>query len=84
MAPIIRLRRRAYLEACLKRELLTTVAQGRALGLGHSSVWRILDGLSAPGTAFIAGAIRTFPELGFDGLFEVVDEPADDGDEDAA
>lgn len=72
--PTIRLRRRAYHDACFERELFTPSAQARAMGITPSSVWRVMESLSLPGVPFIAGALRAFPDLTFADLFEIVDD----------
>lgn len=45
-----------------------------AMGLNRSIVSRVFNGSAAPSADFIAKLRRVFPELGFDDLFEVVDD----------
>lgn len=51
-------------------------ALSERIGVAESTVYRVLEGRTAPGEKFIAGILRAFPQLDFDDLFEVVDAAA--------
>lgn len=83
MAATIALRTRVFIEECNRREWYSASSQARGLGVAASSTWRVLERESAPGTSFIAATLKTFTNLTFDDLFEIVEVP-DEADAEAA
>lgn len=79
--PTIRLRTRAFVQECLKRDWFSASAQARGLGMSPSSMWRVLENESAPSAGFIASVLTVFPEVSFADMFEVVEAPTDAADE---
>lgn len=41
----------------------------KAIGVSHSTVNRVINGKRNPGSKFIAGVLRNFPDLAFEQVF---------------
>ncbi|MGE7114342.1 helix-turn-helix transcriptional regulator [Lysinibacillus sp. NPDC047702] len=61
--------RKDFLSDYLKQNNLTEREFAKLIGVAHSTVNRVLNGKRNPGSKFIAGILKRFPELTFEELF---------------
>lgn len=76
MAAEVRLRVGQWAKFCRMRGWESQNQQARALHVAPSTINRILKGDQKPSGEFIGAALTAFPELEFNDLFEVINDPA--------
>lgn len=71
-SPAVRLKDTEFRERAAAAGLNTEAEIANHLGMHRISVWRILTGEAAPGIAFLAAVLASFPGITFEDVFEVV------------
>jgi transcriptional regulator with XRE-family HTH domain len=61
--------RNEFLSNYLIKNDLSEREFAKAIGVAHSTVNRVLNGKRNPGSKFIAGVLRNFPDLAFEQVF---------------
>jgi transcriptional regulator with XRE-family HTH domain len=70
--PRIALKVDEFTQVCRAADLKGPTACAQRLGLRHTTVSRVEQGLTDPGVRFIAATLSAFPDKAFEDLFEVI------------
>lgn len=69
----ISLKHREFRRLCAFYGLTTDLDVADVFGMDRSAVYKVRTGRALPRDRFIAGALRAFPGVSFEDLFELVD-----------